>query len=122
MAFGRDLNLTAAEIEALAKRLSLLRLAGAGRIYAVSPRAWARFAGEVKAALAAYQAANPDQQGLITERLRMALSTRVPAVPFAGMLQAPHKLGGAVVDGGRVRLPTHSVRLAPADERLWARI
>ena len=120
--FARDRNLTAEELEALATRLCLLRLTGGGRTFALLPAAWTRFGGEVKAALGAFHAANPDQPGIPADRLRAALPTRFPAVPFAAMLQALQKLGAAVVEGGRVRLPGHAVRLAPAEERLWARV
>jgi selenocysteine-specific elongation factor len=121
-AFGHDRNLTAGELQALASRLSLLRVGSAGRIYAVASAAWTRFGNEVGAALAAFHAANADQQGIATDRLRTSLPTRLPAVAFAAMLQALQKLGKVAVEGGRVRLPSHSVRLTPADERLWSRI
>ena len=117
--FARDRNLTAEELEGLATRLSLLRLGGR---FAVLPASWARFGGEVKAALAAFHTANPDQPGIATDRLRAALPSRIPASPFAAMLQALQKLGGVALEGGRVRLPGHAVRLAPAEERLWARV
>ena len=120
--FARDRNLTAEERDALVGHLSLLRLPGAGRTFAVLPATWTRFGSELKAALAAFHAANPDQPGIATDRLRAALPTRIPAVPFAAMLQALQKLGGVALEGGRVRLPGHAVRLAPAEERLWARV
>ena len=120
--FARDRNLTAEEQDGLVARLSLLRLAGGGRTFAVLPAAWTRFGSEVKAALTAFHATNPDQPGIPADRLRAALSTRLPAIPFAAMLQALQKLGGVAIEGGRVRLPSHVVRLAPAEERLWARV
>ena len=120
--FARDRNLTAEELDALVGRLSLLRLPNAGRTFAVLPATWTRFGGEVKATLATFHAATPDQPGLPADRLRAALPTRVPAIPFVAMLQALQKLGAAVVEGGRVRLPSHAVKLAPAEERLWAKV
>ncbi|MFO1075804.1 MAG: selenocysteine-specific translation elongation factor, partial [Geminicoccaceae bacterium] len=104
--FARDRNLTDGELEGLATRLSLLRLGGR---FAVLPAAWTRFGSEVKAALAAFHAANPDQLGMAMDRLRAALPTRIPAVQFTVMLQALQKLGAVAVEGGRVRLPGHAV-------------
>ena len=72
--FARDRNLTAEEQDGLVARLSLLRLAGGGRTFAVLPAAWTRFGSEVKAALTAFHAANPDQPGIPANRLRADLS------------------------------------------------
>ena len=120
--FARDRNLMARELDALVDGLSLLRLPGAGRAFGVLPGTWTCFGSEVKAALATFHAATPDQPGIPVDRLRAALPTRIPAIPFVAMLQTLQKLGAAVVEGGRVRLPGHAVRLAPAEERLWARV
>ncbi len=121
-AFARDRNLTADELEALVRRLSLLRLPGGTRTFAVAPATWARIRDEVRTTLTAFHAANPDQPGLPPDRLRLALPTRLPAEPFPAVLQALQKLGVVTVEGSRARLPSHTVQLVPADQRLWERI
>jgi selenocysteine-specific elongation factor len=117
-AFARDRNLTAVETEEALARSGALRLPG----WAVGPAAWTGFREQVRTALAAFHAANPNLAGMAQSQLRTALPTRYPAPAFPAMLQALVKLGAVVVEANRVRLPEHSVRLAPEDQKLWAQI
>ena len=50
-----------------------------------------------------------------------SLQPRLPA-PFSAFLQGLATSGEIALDGAWVRLPSHAVRLTPADERLWAQI
>lgn len=115
---ARDRNLTAAETEEALARSGALRLPG----WAVGPAAWTGFREQVRVTLAAFHAANPSLAGMAQSQLRTSLPRRYPAAAFPAMLQALVKLAAVVVEANRVRLPTHSVRLAPEDQRLWAQI
>jgi selenocysteine-specific elongation factor len=117
-AFARDRNLTGDETEEALDRSGALRLPG----WAVGPGAWTGFREQVRTVLAAFHAANPSLAGMAQSQLRTTLPTRYPAAAFPAMLQALVKLGAVVVEANRVRLPTHSVRLAPEDQKLWAQI
>jgi len=72
--------------------------------------------------LAAFHAENPDLAGIGRERLRLALSPRLPKDAFLALLKAEAAAGRVVLDGAFLRLPGHEVRLSPADEDLWRRI
>jgi selenocysteine-specific elongation factor len=88
----------------------------------VGPGAWTGFREQVRVTLAAFHATNPSLAGLPLSQLRTRLPTRYSAPAFPAMLQALVKLGAVVVEANRVRLPTHSVRLAPEDQKLWAQV
>jgi len=72
--------------------------------------------------LAAFHAENPDLAGIGRERLRLALSPRLPKDAFLALLKEEAAAGRVVLDGAFLRLPGHEVRLSPADEELWQRI
>ena len=67
-------------------------------------------------AIAAHHADNPDLQGIGREPLRMALQPRLPKPAFATALQKLARVGELMLDGAFVRLPSHEIRLTPADE------
>lgn len=121
-AFARDRNLTAAELEEVAKACGVLRLASGDRAWAMAPAAWTGFRAQVTAALAAFHEKNPELAGMAQTQLRLALPARWPADAFPAMVQALAKLGAVAVAANRIRLPGHTVKLAPEDQRLWARI
>ena len=56
------------------------------------------------------------------ERLRASLDPRLPAPAFRTLLRALAAEGRLGLDGAWVRLTGHEVRLAPADEELWAQV
>jgi selenocysteine-specific elongation factor len=65
---------------------------------------------------------NPDLSGLGRERLRLALSPRLPKEPYLAFLHMQALAGHIVLDGSFIRLPGHEVRLTKADQALWDRI
>jgi selenocysteine-specific elongation factor len=87
--------------------------------------AGARFA-ELEAttlqALKAHHEKNPNSAGMEPSKLRLALPMRVAPAPFSSVTTALLKSKKIEADGPWLRLPGHSVRLSPQDERLWARI
>ncbi|ARJ69272.1 selenocysteine-specific translation elongation factor [Paracoccus contaminans] len=65
---------------------------------------------------------NPDMQGMGRERLRLALTPRLPKPAFAAFVAARIGAGDVVAEGSVLRLPGHVVRLSAEDEALYARI
>ena len=114
--FARDRSLTAERTEALATALDLVVLGGNETRTALAPKVWRGFAAEAVARITAHHAENPDLQGVGREPLRMALQPRLPKPAFAIALQKLAGLGELMLDGAFVRLPSHVLRLTPADE------
>ena len=74
------------------------------------------------ATLAAHHQKAPEQPGLQPERLRNAIGARLSKEAFAEVLAAELKIGGVVVDGPWLRLPTHVVTLSKDSELHWRHI
>jgi selenocysteine-specific elongation factor len=85
-------------------------------------RRWTGLRTQALEALKAFHEKNPELPGLQAEKLRQALPIRVPVAAFAAVAEALVRSKAIVLDGVWYRLPSHSVRLQPDDERLWARI
>ncbi len=121
-AFSRDRALTAAEGATLAARLGLMALTAEGAQFALTVRTWTGLRRGAAEALGAYHEANPDLQGMPRERLRLALSPRLPTPVFAAVLRKLAALGEVAVAGAWIRLPAHEVRFSPVQEGLWRRV
>jgi selenocysteine-specific elongation factor len=72
--------------------------------------------------LSAFHAQEPDLAGMGRERLRLALSPRLPKDAFLAFLRQEANEGRAVLDGAFVRLPGHEVRLTPEDEAILGHV
>jgi selenocysteine-specific elongation factor len=121
-AFARDHALSTAQVQRLAAQSGLIQLQSGDASIAISPERWRGFSADLLARLAAYHSENPDLQGLGREKLRLQLQPRLPAPVFVAALQRLAGGGQVVLDGAFVRLASHTVRLAPADEAAWALI
>jgi selenocysteine-specific elongation factor len=119
-AFARDRALAVPDIDAWAAHDAVIRIAGSS--VGLSPATWLRLRRTLVATLAAFHTRNPDIAGMARERLRLQLEPRLPAGAFAAMLQGLARAHEIALDGAWVRLPGHTVRLTPADEKLWSRI
>ena len=120
--FARDRALAASEIEQIAQRLKLVRLAQQRGVLALSTQGWEAFTRGILARLAAYHAEHPDQPGMGTERLRLATEPRLPAAAFAGALALLVRTKEIALEGPWVRLPGHGMRLTPSEQSLWQEI
>ena len=120
--YARDRGLTDERAEALATALDLVTLPADGSQVALLPEAWATFAAGALEKIGAYHADNPDLQGVGREALRMALHPRLPKPAFDAAMQKLARAGALVLDGAFLRLPSHAVRLSPADEAAWTEI
>lgn len=120
-AFARDRALTAAETEEIAARLDLKRLSAGASTLALRQATFADFTTALGAALDTFHAENPDLPGMGRERLRLALTPRLPAPAFLAALAALPE-GSVKLEGAWVRRASFAVRLTAADEALWGRI
>ncbi|WP_267220357.1 selenocysteine-specific translation elongation factor [Dyella silvae] len=118
-AFARDRALSATSSDDLVSALAPVTFdLDEGRM-AVSPVHWRSFVADVLQRLQNFHAICPDLQGMGRERLRLALSLRLPSVAFALALQHADLAGQVVRDGAFVRLASHSLQLSPEREALW---
>lgn len=74
------------------------------------------------AVLADFHAENPDLAGIGREKLRLALTPRLPKEAFLVFLRQQAEAKQITLDGAFVRLPDHEVKLSDAEEALWAQI
>ena len=118
-AFARDRALGADEVEQLAESRRLMRFPVQRAVIALLPDRWLRLKNNMLDRLAAFHRDNPDLPGIGLERLRLQLELRLPAPAFAAALQSLAWLHEVALDGAWVRLPSHQVRLTPAEEKLW---
>ncbi len=121
-AFARDRALADSERETLARELALVQIGASTGVITVSDLVSKRLEQSLLATLAAFHADNPDLPGLAMERLRLELEPRLPAPTFAAHLRGLAQTHVVALDGAWVRLPQHSVKLTPADERAWTRV
>jgi selenocysteine-specific elongation factor len=118
--FARDRALGADEVEQqLAEKLRLMRIPVQRAMIALLPDRWLQLKNNMLDLLAAFHSDNPDLPGIGLERLRLQLEPRLPAPAFVGALQGLARLRDVALDGAWVRLPSHHVRLTPAEEQLW---
>lgn len=121
-AFYRDRALPITAVDVAIAALDLVVFNAGGARVAMARARWRRFSDEAAAHLAGFHIEKPDLPGLGQERLRLALSPRLPAPAFAVALQTLVADGRVVLDRSWVRLPGHEVRLSDDEERLWSRI
>jgi selenocysteine-specific elongation factor len=117
--FARDRALGADEVEELAEKLGLMRIAVQRAAIALLPDRWLQLKHNMLDRLATFHRDNPDLPGIGLERLRLQLEPRLPAPAFAAALQSMARLHEVALDGAWVRLPSHQMRLTPIEEKLW---
>jgi selenocysteine-specific elongation factor len=121
-AFARDRALADAEVAPIIGRCDAITVQTSGTTLALSAATWLRLKRSLSATLAQFHANHPDLQGIGLEPLRLQLEPRLPAPRFISILQGLARSREIALDGTWVRLPSHTVRLTPDEERLWARI
>ena len=97
-------------------------LEGSASRIALSPLTHRGLVAGMLDTLARFHAEAPEMQGVGRERLRLALTPRLPKEAFAGFVAERIAAGEIVAEGAFLRLPGHEVRLSEADEALYARI
>jgi selenocysteine-specific elongation factor len=117
--FARDRALEKSEMATIGTRLGIVIVADTDHTYALAPDTWDSLKTDLLATLAAFHKTNPDFVGINLEKLRLQSRPRLPAPAFRAMLHTLRS-DDVALDGDRVHLRSHSVRLADADEKLWA--
>ena len=117
--FARDRALGPAK--AARAETGIVALEGATRLALAKPAHRGLIAG-IADILARFHEENAEMQGLGRERLRLALTPRLPKDAFAALIAQRIAAGEIVAAGAFLRLPGHVVRLSDADETLYARI
>lgn len=121
-AFFRDRAAADALVDEAVKAFGLVTFVDGDRVVALTSETWQAYATEVAATLDRFHAEKPDLPGIGQERLRLALSPRLPAPAFARALQRLVAEGQVILDRSWVRRPGHEVRLSPEEEKIWSRI
>jgi selenocysteine-specific elongation factor len=122
LAFSRDRALSAAQLQEIVERLSIVASQTAGGTFAMSAPVWLELKRTLLSKLQAFHADNPDLPGVGLERLRLQLEPRLPARALLSVLQGLVRSKDIALDGAWVRLAGHEVRLTEEDEKLWAKI
>jgi selenocysteine-specific elongation factor len=120
--FGRDRALAEPDLQAIIASLGLVVLGGAGTRCVLLPAAVAEFKAKMMAAIAAFHGARPDAAGSNVEQLRRTVAPRFAPETFRNLLQLFVTAGDLVLDGPMVRLPSHTTKLKPQDQQLFARV
>jgi selenocysteine-specific elongation factor len=121
-AFLRDRARPEADEKRLVHALGLTVLDTGSSRFVVAPEHWRRLVGDIADQLAAFHAENPDVQGIGREKLRLLSKPRLDAPVFTAALQQMAAANQIVLDGGFVRLASHTVRMSPGDEEAWTTI
>jgi selenocysteine-specific elongation factor len=121
-AFARDRAVSAAQVQEIIERLSIVVSQTAGGAFAMSAPVWLELKRTLFARLQAFHADNPDLPGIGLERLRLQLEPRLPAPALLSVLQGLVRSKDIALDGAWVRLASHEVRLTDEDEKLWTKI
>lgn len=121
-AFFRDRAAAATLVEEAVRAHDLVTFADGDRVVAMLPSAWSAYAAELTTALDRFHIEKPDLPGIGQERLRLALTPRLPAAVFSQALYRLVADGEAVLDRSWVRRPGHEVRLSDEEELIWSRI
>lgn len=121
-AFFRDRATASELVDEAVRTFDLVTFADRDQLVGVLPATWQSYATEAIATLDRFHSQKPDLPGLGQERLRLALTPRLPATVFAQALYRLVAEGQAVLDRSWVRRPGHEVRLSDAEEELWSRI
>ncbi|MFC0339743.1 selenocysteine-specific translation elongation factor [Paracoccus niistensis] len=119
-AFLRDRALGPDEARRVTEGVTVLD-GGTAKV-ALSPLTYRGLVAGMLDTLARFHEEAPEMQGLGRERLRLALTPRLPKEAFAAFLAERIAAGDIVAEGAFLRLPGHVVRLSEEDEALYARI
>jgi len=118
--FARARNLTAEQAVELWRVTDIVCVESGGAAFGFGRKHWQLLAQATVAALAGHHENAGDSPGLETHRLRLAVDIRLPSDVFAAAIAEMVRDGTLQRDGPWLKLASHSVRLTPADERLWA--
>ena len=120
--FARARNLTAEAAAELWRASEIVVVEAGGVSFGFGRQNWQTLVRAVHAILAAHHQKMSDSPGLEEQRLRLALDVRLPPDVFSAATTAMARDHTIWRDGPWLKLAGHTVRLTPADQRLWGRI
>jgi selenocysteine-specific elongation factor len=121
-AFYRDRAAAPELVEVTVRELGLVTFADGDRLVGMLEATWQRYAADAVATLDRFHTEKPDLPGLGQERLRLALTPRLPAAVYTQALYRLVAEGKVALDRSWVRRPGHEVRLSDEEELIWSRI
>lgn len=120
--FGRDRAMSPQQLNAATQAAGIVLVEAGGIAYAMSAKHRAAFTTQLTDLLTTFHAENPELQGQGRERLRMAMTPRLPAPAFLAVLRTEAAVENVVLEGAFVRLPGHIAQLGETEEALYAEI
>jgi selenocysteine-specific elongation factor len=120
--FARARNQTAEQAAELQRIAEIIWIQSGSAAFGFGRKNWQALKQAITTALAGHHEKASDSPGLETHRLRLAVDMRLPPDVFAAATAELVRDGTLQRDGPWLKLPCHTVKLTPADERLWARI
>ncbi len=121
-AFASRRGLAKSEMAGLIESVQPVVAEAMGRTHAATAATLERYGGQVAARLAIFHAASPERPGMAVDALRLGLEPRLAKPVMAALLALLAPRGNVVLQGGLVRLASHSSSLGAGDQRLWDRI
>lgn len=121
-AFALDRCLAPTNVDEIARRAGLVRLAAGASTFVLNDQIFSLLKRDLLVMVAEFHAQHPDLAGIGVERLRLALSPRLPVPGFKALLAQLVRSGELVVQGAWARLPSHEARLSEADAAWWEEI
>ena len=119
--YMRDRAASGSLVDEAVRKLGLVTFAVGGQVIGMLPAVWQGYTSAVIACLDHFHGQNRDLPGMGQERLRLALTPRLPAPAFAEAVRRLAAQSSVVLDRSWVRRPGHEVRFSPEEERIWAR-
>jgi len=120
--FARDRALSSVECDEAADSLQTLRLSSGENMLAMSIETAERLERDLLAAVDAHHENNPDELGIGSERLRLALQPQLPPPAFKAFLAHLAKRRRVATQGAWVHRPEHEVKLSELDAARWQAI
>jgi selenocysteine-specific elongation factor len=120
--FARARNQSAAEAAEFRRIAEIIWIESGGAEFGFGRKNWQALKQAITTALVGHHEKASDTPGLETNRLRLAVDIRLPPDVFTAATAELVRDGTLQRDGPWLKLPHHSIRLTPADERLWAGI
>ncbi len=120
--FARDRALSSLECEEAAGSLQTLLLPSGENTLAMSVETAERLERVLLAAVDAHHENYPDELGIGSDRLRLALQPRLPSAAFKALLARLVERRCVTTQGAWVRRPDHEVKLSELDAARWEAI
>jgi selenocysteine-specific elongation factor len=120
--FAQAWNLTPVEADTLWETAEMIRAGTDDVSFGFAAAHWEALKVLCSNSLAAWHKSKPESPGLTLSNLRAGLSTRVPVLVFATLVDHLVRDGKISRNGEVASLTTHAAQMAPEDNALWKTI